>query len=82
MLVELKAPVILTSNVNTICIPNKEDPEPNSLAGKSATMVGFGPDTKGSTTLNQFLSTIKAQQFCAFRYNPNKANSDKLIQNP
>ena len=79
-LVKLNESVRLTDNVYPICIPHKEEAKSNALAGTTSTMVGYGPDTKGSTTLNDFWATIKSKKFCAFKYNLDRTNSPQLMR--
>ena len=80
VIVKLSEPVELNDNAFPICIPNSADPNPNTMALQTATIIGYGPDTNGSETLNEFWSTIKKKGFCAFRYNPENTNFPELKQ--
>ena len=59
VLVHLKDPVVLTENVYPICIEDKEQPNPDTMKDETATIVGYGPDTKGKTVLT-FAKKISA----------------------
>ena len=58
----------MSENTYPICIPDKAEPKSRYLAGQTATTVGYGPNTKGSATLNEFWSTIRAKRYCASKY--------------
>ena len=78
VLVELRKRVTLSDNVYPICITDQKVLSSRSVAGATATMIGYGPHTKNSTTLNIFWSTIKTKGFCAHKYNPYNVNSDEF----
>ena len=78
-IVELDSPVILGPQVEPICLPDGIDPDPDSMSGNSATLVGYGPKDD-STRVNQLKHKIYKQPSCDVLYNPENAGINYLLR--
>ena len=81
-IVQLEEPVKLSPQIYPICLPDFEDPNPDSMSGKTATLVGYGPKTETSTKVNEFWPTVQPQRLCSSKYNPDKALTFQLRHEP
>jgi len=80
VIVQLENPVKLSAKIYPICLPDFEDPDPNSMSGDSVTLVGYGPETDKSTKINELRHKIRGQRFCAAKYNPERTSTFLLRQ--
>ena len=77
MLIEVEEEVSFNDYIFPVCIPDEEILDKDHLDKQGLTIVGFGPENKNSTTMNQISQRVRSNDFCDMKYNPERANIRK-----